>query len=113
MEQRGPRSPDAEAHDETLEEHSPDDAVYPRTGTHPSRLRSEVHVPNNSFRRRSRVRVADLSDDTFYTCPSEDEEEELFDTGNCVDRRHVCRNETVRNGDNRVSRQGGESHGSA
>ena len=71
------------------------------------RMRSEVHVPSQRRRRRSRVRF-DTSEDRYYTCVSDGEDDITDDSPD----GHSGRLTTTADSRKRVSDQGGESPGS-
>jgi len=71
------------------------------------RVRSEVRVPPQRQRSRSRVRF-DASEDKYYTCVSDGEDEDTIDDSS---DGHLRRPATSTEGRKRVSDQGGESPG--
>lgn len=88
-----------------------DDDVEPEGKTSTKSVSSEVRVPHRSRRRRSRVRFEDVpDDDEFHTCVSADDDVVIDLRGSPESRRSRWM-DVARDGDTRVSGQGGESRG--
>ena len=102
------RSQRTVTHMDTSGDDTEGDVEPQRSGTSTHRVKSEVHVPHHSHRRRSRVRFADVSDDTYYTCGSTDEDEVMDRRANAEGRRRSSGRDRLKQR-RRGHRQGGES----